>query len=152
MKGKNTATGETGTPTDFISFHAKGQPKDVKGRVQMGISSQLRDIDGAFAVIARYPEFANTPIVIGESDPEGCAACQGPNLAYRNSTMYSSYTVATFPNKLDLAAQHSVNLLARRHRQPPHLRPALPAARRTQHRTHPRPTRRPNPRRPSRRG
>lgn len=26
MKGKNTATGETGTPTDFISFHAKGQP------------------------------------------------------------------------------------------------------------------------------
>ena len=110
VKGKNTATGETGTPTDFISFHAKGQPKDVGGRVQMGISSQLRDIDGAFAVIARYPEFANTPIVIGESDPEGCAACQGPNLAYRNGTMYSSYTAATFPRKLDLAAQHGVNL------------------------------------------
>ena len=110
VKGKNTATGETGTPTDFISFHAKGQPKDVNGRVQMGISSQLRDIDGAFAVIARYPEFANTPIVIGESDPEGCAACQGPNLAYRNGTMYSSYTAATFPRKLDLAAKHGVNL------------------------------------------
>ena len=110
VKGKNTATGETGTPTDFISFHAKGQPKDVNGRVQMGISSQLRDIDGAFAVIARYPEFANTPIVIGESDPEGCAACQGANLAYRNGTMYSSYTAATFPRKLDLAAKHGVNL------------------------------------------
>jgi xylan 1,4-beta-xylosidase len=110
VKGKNTATGETGTPTDFISFHAKGKPRDVDGRVQMGISSQLRDIDGAFAVIARYPEFANTPIVIGESDPEGCAACQGPNLAYRNGTMYSSYTAATFPRKLDLAAKHGVNL------------------------------------------
>ncbi len=110
VKGKNTATGETGTPTDFISFHAKGQPKDVGGRVQMGISSQLRDIDNAFAVIARYPEFANTPIVIGESDPEGCAACQGPNLAYRNGTMYSSYTAATFPRKLDLALKHGVNL------------------------------------------
>lgn len=110
VKGKNTATGETGTPTDFISFHAKGQPKDVDGRVQMGISSQLRDIDGAFAVIARYPEFADTPIVIGESDPEGCAACQGPNLAYRNGTMYSSYTAATFPRKLDLAAKYGVNL------------------------------------------
>lgn len=110
VKGKNTATGESGTPTDFISFHAKGQPKDVDGRVQMGISSQLRDIDGAFAVIARYPEFANTPIVIGESDPEGCAACQGPNLAYRNGTMYSSYTAATFPRKLDLAAKYGVNL------------------------------------------
>jgi xylan 1,4-beta-xylosidase len=110
VKGRNTATGGTGTPTDFISFHAKGKPRDVGGRVQMGISSQLRDIDGAFAVIARYPEFANTPIVIGESDPEGCAACQGPNLAYRNGTMYSSYTAATFPRKLDLAAKHGVNL------------------------------------------
>lgn len=110
VKGKNKATGETGTPLDFISFHAKGQPRDIGGRVQMGISSQLRDIDGAFAVIARYPEFANTPIVIGESDPEGCAACQGPNLAYRNGTMYSSYTAASFPRKLDLAAKHGVNL------------------------------------------
>ena len=110
VKGKNTASGGTGTPTDFISFHAKGKPTDVGGRVRMGISSQLRDIDGAFAVIARYPEFANTPIVIGESDPEGCAACQGPDLAYRNGTMYSSYTAASFPRKLDLAAKHGVNL------------------------------------------
>ena len=110
VKGKITASGGTGTPTDFISFHAKGKPTDVGGRVRMGISSQLRDIDGAFAVIARYPEFANTPIVIGESDPEGCAACQGPDLAYRNGTMYSSYTAASFPRKLDLAAKHGVNL------------------------------------------
>lgn len=110
VKGKNLATGETGTPTDFISFHAKGQPKDINGRVQMGIANQLRDIDGAFAVIARYPEFKDTPIVIGESDPEGCAACQGPNLAYRNGTMYSSYTAASFPRKLDLADKHGVNL------------------------------------------
>ncbi|WP_081886157.1 beta-xylosidase [Haloferula sp. BvORR071] len=109
-KGKNLASGETGTPTDFISFHAKGQPKDVDGRVQMGISNQLRDIDAAFSVIARYPEYKSTPIVIGESDPEGCAACQGPNLAYRNGTMYSSYTAAVFPRKLDLADKHGVNL------------------------------------------
>lgn len=110
VKGKNQATGETGTPTDFISFHAKGAPRDVDGRVRMGIANQLRDIDGAFAVIARYPEFAGTPVVIGESDPEGCAACQGPSLAYRNGTMYSSYTAASFPRKLDLAAKHGVNL------------------------------------------
>ena len=50
------------------------------------------------------------PIVIGESDPEGCAACQGPSLAYRNGTMYSSYTAASFPRKLDLAGKHGVNL------------------------------------------
>jgi xylan 1,4-beta-xylosidase len=50
------------------------------------------------------------PIVIGESDPEGCAACQGPQLAYRNGTMYSSYTAAVFARKHELAARHGVNL------------------------------------------
>lgn len=110
VKGKNLATGETGTPLDFISFHAKGQPRTIDSRVQMGIANQLRDIDAAFNVIARYPELKDTPIVIGESDPEGCAACQGANLAYRNGTMYSSYTAASFPRKLDLADKHGVNL------------------------------------------
>lgn len=110
LHGKNKATGEKGTPLDFISFHAKGSPRDIDGRVQMGIANQLRDIDRAFNVIARYPELSHTPIVIGESDPEGCAACQGANLAYRNGTMYSSYTAASFPRKLDLADKHGVNL------------------------------------------
>ncbi|TAE78140.1 MAG: beta-xylosidase [Verrucomicrobia bacterium] len=110
LKGKNHATGETGTPIDFISFHAKGAPRHIDGRVQMGIASQLRNIDDAFQVIARYPELKDKPIVIGESDPEGCAACQGPHLAYRNGTMYSSYTAASFPRKLDLADKHGVNL------------------------------------------
>jgi xylan 1,4-beta-xylosidase len=109
-EGTNKATGEKGTPLDFISFHAKGSPKHVDGRVQMGIANQLRDIDGAFGVIAKFPALKDLPIVIGESDPEGCAACQGPSLAYRNGTMYSSYTAASFPRKLDLAGKHGVNL------------------------------------------
>lgn len=99
-----------GTPLDFISFHAKGSPKQVDGHVRMGIANQLRDIDGAFGVIAKHEELKATPIVIGESDPEGCAACQGPDLAYRNGTMYSSYTAAIFPRKLDLAEKYGVNL------------------------------------------
>ena len=110
LNGTNLASGEIGTPLDFISFHAKGDPTQVNGHVRMGISSQLNDIDGAFGVVAKYPELKNTPIVIGESDPEGCAACQGENLAYRNGTMYSSYTAAIFPRKLDLAEQYGVNL------------------------------------------
>ncbi|HVY70556.1 MAG TPA: beta-xylosidase, partial [Verrucomicrobiae bacterium] len=50
------------------------------------------------------------PIVIGESDPDGCAACQGPQLGYRNGTMYSSYTAASFAREHELAARHGVNL------------------------------------------
>ena len=110
LKGTNLASGEKGTPLDFIAFHAKGQPTQVDGHVRMGISSQLKDINYAFGVVAKFPELKNTPLVIGESDPEGCAACQGPNLAYRNGTMYSSYTAASFPRKLDLAEKHGVNL------------------------------------------
>jgi xylan 1,4-beta-xylosidase len=110
LKGTNLASGEKGTPLDFISFHAKGNPVQVDGHIRMGMSAQLKNIDGAFGVVAKYPELKSTPIVIGESDPEGCAACKGGNYAYRNGTMYSSYTAASFPRKLDLAEKHGVNL------------------------------------------
>ncbi|HEY2882422.1 MAG TPA: hypothetical protein VGJ15_08315, partial [Pirellulales bacterium] len=110
VHGKNFATGETGTPLDFISFHAKGAPTFVEGHVRMGISNQLRAVDSGFKVIASFPELKDKPIVIGESDPDGCAACQGPQLGYRNNTMYSSYTAASFVRKLDLAARDGVNL------------------------------------------
>ena len=99
-----------GTPLDFISFHAKGAPRFVDGHVQMGIAAQLRTIEQGFETIASYPELRKTPIVIGESDPDGCAACQGPQLGYRNTTMYSSYTAASYARTLDLAARHGVNL------------------------------------------
>src|SRR5262245_29149693 len=110
IRGKNFATGKTGTPIDFVSFHAKGRPVYVDGHVRMGISNQLATIDDGFRIIASFPEVKPKPIVIGESDPEGCAACQGPQLQYRNSTMYSSYTAASFARKHDLADRHGVNL------------------------------------------
>ena len=110
LRGKNFATGEIGTPLDFVSFHAKGEPEYMDGHVRMGIAVHLRAIDEGFAVIASFPELANKPIVLGESDPEGCAACQGPEFSYRNGTVYSSYTAASFARKLDLADRHGVNL------------------------------------------
>ena len=109
-RGTNYATGQTGTPTDFLSFHAKGSPSFVDGHVRLGISSQLRTINAAFAMIAAVPEFSRKPIVIGESDPDGCAACMGPQLGYRPSTMYSSYTAATFARDYALADKFGVNL------------------------------------------
>jgi xylan 1,4-beta-xylosidase len=110
LRGKNFATGNIGTPLDFVAFHAKGQPTFVDGHVRMGIAHHLATIDEGFRIVASYPEVKPKPIVIGESDPEGCAACQGPQLQYRNGTMYSSYTAASFARKHDLAARHGVNL------------------------------------------
>src|SRR5438093_3074187 len=110
LRGTNYATGKVGTPLDFVSFHAKGAPVTTNGHVRMGIGAQLRTIEDGFRIVASYPELKGKPVVLGESDPEGCAACQGPSLAYRNGTMYSSYTAAVFARKHDLADQHGVNL------------------------------------------
>ncbi len=110
LRGKNHATGQTGTPLDFVAFHAKGTtPTFFDGHVRMGIGGQLKTIDTGFARVARYPELKATPIIIGESDPDGCAACQGAHLGYRNGTMYSSYTAASFARKHLLAEKHGVN-------------------------------------------
>jgi xylan 1,4-beta-xylosidase len=114
LHGTNYATGKVGTPLDFIGFHAKGAPRVVDGHVRMGISNQLRAISNGFRIAASFPELKNTPIVIGESDPEGCAACSvatNPENAYRNGTMYSSYTAAQLARTYELADLHKVNLL-----------------------------------------
>ena len=66
-----------------------------------------------FKVIASYPQLKNIPVIIGESDPEGCAACgmaTNPENAYRNGTMYSSYTAASFARHYELMKQYDVNL------------------------------------------
>lgn len=107
--GTNHATGQVGTPTDFLSFHAKGQPSFVDGHVRMGIATHLKTVDNAFEKIAAAG-LASKPLVIGESDPEGCAACPGPQNAYRNGTMYSSYTAASFARIWELAEKRHVNL------------------------------------------
>ena len=110
LHGTNYATGQVGTPLDFVSFHAKGAPQFAQGRVQMGLAQQLRTIDTAFGLFAQVPELRSTPVIIGECDPDGCAACQGPELAYRNGTLYSSYTAASFARILDLAEKHGTQL------------------------------------------
>jgi xylan 1,4-beta-xylosidase len=118
LRGTNYATGKTGTPLDYVGFHAKGAPRVMKEAdatwVRMGISNQLRAIDNGFKIVASYPELKDTPIVIGESDPEGCAACPmktDPHNAYRNGTMYSSYTAAQIARTYELADLHKVNLM-----------------------------------------
>ena len=114
VRGTNYATGQRGAPLDFITFHAKGSPRIVDGHVRMGISNQLKAISNGFQIVSSFPEFRNLPIVIGESDPEGCAACSmrtNPENAYRNGTMYSSYTAAQIARTYELADLHKANLL-----------------------------------------
>ncbi|HEX8038368.1 MAG TPA: beta-xylosidase [Chryseosolibacter sp.] len=110
--GRNYATGKKGAPLDFISFHGKGSPKFVNGHVQMNMSPELRDAARGFEIV-KASEFGDLPVLITEFDPEGCAACgmtTNPENAYRNGTMYSSYTASSFARLFDLAARYRVNL------------------------------------------
>jgi xylan 1,4-beta-xylosidase len=113
LRGTNYATGKIGAPIDYISFHAKGAPRFLDGHVRMGISNQLRAIANGFRIVASFPELHDTPIIIGESDPEGCAACgvaTNPENAYRNGTVYSSYTAEQLARTYELAEAYKVNL------------------------------------------
>ncbi len=110
----NYATGNIGSPLNLVSFHAKGSPRLMHDTVVMGISNQLKNIVDNFTVISSYPQLKNIPVIIGESDPEGCAACgmaTNPENAYRNGTMYSSYEAAVFTREYELAKKFNINLI-----------------------------------------
>ena len=111
---KNYATGKTGSHLDFISFHPKGSPKWAGDHVQMGIARQLQAIEEGFRIVASFPEWRNTPLVLGESDPEGCAACsakQNPQNSYRNGSLYAVYTTEVLDRIYEMAGTQHINFL-----------------------------------------
>jgi xylan 1,4-beta-xylosidase len=114
LSDTNSATGKIGAPLDFVAFHAKGSPEFIDGVVRMGMKSQLNNIKDNFSVITSFPEIKNLPVIIGECDPEGCAACgvmTNPENVYRNGTLYSSYEAASITRVYDIADYYGVNLI-----------------------------------------
>jgi xylan 1,4-beta-xylosidase len=112
--GNSAATGKS-IPIDFISFHAKGQPRIDQGLVTMGLNRELTDIDKGFALVASFPKFRHLPIIISEADPEGCAACSSkvnPANNYRNGALYPAYTAAAIKAIFELQDRHAVNLIS----------------------------------------
>jgi len=113
VSGKNYATGKTGAPLDFISFHAKGTTRYVNGHAEMDIRHNLENVADGFAIVASFPSLRGLPIVISESDPEGCAACAASlhrENEYRNTSQYASYEAELIDGTLALAARYHVNL------------------------------------------
>ncbi len=100
-------------PLDFISYHAKGRPSVVDGHVRMGISKNAEDVDKGFQIVREFPKFQNLPIVLSESDPEGCAACSArvyPQNAYRNGPLYAAYEAVMMKNIFELADRAKTNI------------------------------------------
>jgi xylan 1,4-beta-xylosidase len=110
-RGRNAATGGIGAPLDFISFHPKGSPKSVDGHVRMGLAGQLFAVDRGMQIVASFPEWRSTPIILGESDPEGCAACQGVQNGYRNGPLYGVTIAEATARTYELERTYGVNLM-----------------------------------------
>lgn len=111
--GANAVSGQMGTRLDMVSFHAKGGVTLTDRQVQMNLGNQLRLHRAGFEAVAASAQFARTPIVISEADPDGCAACPATRAranAYRNSPAYGAYEVAMMKRTLDLAGELGVNL------------------------------------------
>jgi len=108
--GKNAATGQTGAPLDFISYHPKGHPTFEDGHVVMSVGTQLRAVERGMKVISSYPEWKRTPIILGESDPEGCAACQGSQNGYRNGPLYGVSVAEATMRTYELARRYGVTV------------------------------------------
>jgi len=108
--GVNAATGDTGAPLDFISYHPKGSPRFVDGHVQMSIRAQLDAVENGMKVVASYPEWKHTPVILGESDPEGCAACQGSQNGYRNGPLYGVSVAEATMRTYELARKYGVTV------------------------------------------
>jgi xylan 1,4-beta-xylosidase len=109
---RNFQTGRTGSPLDFISFHPKGATEWREDHVQMGVARQLASIEQGFKIVASFPEWHNTPVILGESDPEGCAACSArtnPQNAYRNTAQYASYTAEVLHAIYELSRREQIN-------------------------------------------
>ena len=114
-KGKSAATGKQ-VPLDFISFHAKGQPRINEGHVRMGLDKEMIDVDRGFEVIAKYPQFRKLPIILSEADPEGCAACSSKVNPANNYCVTALSIPPTQPQGIqglfELEQRHSVNLIS----------------------------------------
>jgi len=112
-RGTNGASGERGAPLSFISFHPKGSPVWKGDHVQMRLERELQSVEKGFEVIASFPEWRRTPVILGEWDPEGCAACSAknkPENAYRNGNLYAVYTAEALKDTLTLGEATGVNL------------------------------------------
>ena len=79
----------------------------------MGIAKEVNDVQHGFEIVRAFPALQKLPVVLSEADPEGCAACSShvyPQNAYRNGSLYPTYTALMLKNIFDLADREHANI------------------------------------------
>jgi xylan 1,4-beta-xylosidase len=107
--GTNYVSGKIGSPLDFISFHAKGSPVFQRPRPHghgQPVAEHGRRLR-RHRLVSRIQKHAARHRRIRSRRLRRLPRTAD---AYRNGTMYSSYTAASFPRAMELAEKHGVNL------------------------------------------
>ena len=83
----------------------------MRGRkLIMSVATQLRAVERGMKVITSYPEWKHTPVILGESDPEGCGACLSPRGGYRNTSLYAASVIEATMRTYELARKYDVTV------------------------------------------
>jgi len=112
LHGTNYANGKTGSPLGYNLLVGKSSPS-INFRLYSSCVHKVLVLQLNLQAVNSFPELKNIPVIIGECDPEGCAACsekREPRYAYRNGTVYSSYTAASFAKIYELTDKYKINL------------------------------------------
>lgn len=116
-EGTNYHNGGRGTALDFITFHVKGggYRADPLHRKQQppSVKQILRDVANGYAIINKYPGYAQLECILSEIDPDGWAAggaWDNNNLNFRNTEYYASFVAASFDKVNRFAKEHDWDL------------------------------------------
>ena len=72
-----------------------------------------KDVDAGYHIVHSFAKSYHLPIVLSQSDPEGCTACSVrvcPQSAYRNGTLGPVYTAVMMKNIFELADRGQTNI------------------------------------------
>ncbi|MCC7368688.1 MAG: glycoside hydrolase [Chloroflexi bacterium] len=116
-EGRNYATGEIGSPIDFISFHTKGAFYDPRRSYNPFVElpeqspstpTMLGDIQRSLGIIARFPTLAGLPCLVDECDPAVgtvYGVYDNPDFEVCNTPYYASFVCALARRLLDISPE-----------------------------------------------
>jgi xylan 1,4-beta-xylosidase len=110
---RSATTADPACGLDYVGMHVKGVTQFVDGHIRMGVGVQLAAARQEMEVVRSFPQWRGKPVIFGESDPEGCAACTprtNPEEGYRDDALYAAYVIETTHGIGEVAAHEGLTV------------------------------------------
>jgi hypothetical protein len=90
-----------------------GDYRPIRNWFGMGLRTHLRHIEANLGIMKEFPELDGRMAILGESDPEGCAACSARYTrrnGYRNGPPYGAYVVESLMRTYELSHRAGIEI------------------------------------------